>query len=233
MKNAKLTTALALCAAAVCASSCYVIISDSAKEQMRNSRVIGSGVTDSLTMTLDGIKEIKSVDFIDIVYIPSDEKKVTVVGDAAVIDHIRAEVIAGILGLRVEGSSFKKVGRTTATVRYPALERITSTGSGDIFVMEGLAIDNLTIETSGSGDIEVNGAEIASSLAVTTSGSGDARLTGKAGTASFSSTGSGDIDAAGLEAGEITKVNATGSGEVSFRENGKAYVMDMEGRRSL
>ncbi|MDX9858852.1 MAG: head GIN domain-containing protein [candidate division Zixibacteria bacterium] len=192
--------------------------------------VKGSGDIVTESRDVGDFDRINSAGAFDIHVTVGPEPTLKIEFDDNLIELIETEVRGGTL--RIDSrKSFRSRSDCTITITVPSLERITSSGSGDITV-ERLSGELFECRLSGSGSITAEG-EIGE-IEATISGSGDidarnlkaksafARVSGSGEIAVYATddfdgvvSGSGDIFYYGDPA--KTSVNVSGSGRIKAR----------------
>lgn len=228
-------------------SSCYIRISESAIQRMKESIRTGSDVPATQTFHPESYRKISLTGFLDREFVQSDSTvRVEITTSADLIDKIHVETINGTLVVyygdlptRIFGSEHKVV------VYGPLPDSLFLDGSGDALIQE-IKGDSLYLSTNGSGDVRFKRAELSGgltlnligsgdleaemlrcgTLTLSRTGSGDTKLAGSTGKAQFSKVGSGDVDASELVAASVEILNNSGSGDLIYNLNGE--TIDLE-----
>jgi putative autotransporter adhesin-like protein len=173
-----------------------------------------------------GIKLTCSADL----YISQGSLAVSVKTDDNLLEYIETEVEDGILNIGVKGRGFRSVKVLEVHITVPDLEKIGSSGSGDIKFNDVFKANNLDIKLSGSGDLD--GDFNATNMELKVVGSGDSDISGIMGKFKVSVSGSGDIDAEGLKL-EDCYVKNSGSGDVTLKGKTNTLTISQNGSGDL
>ena len=241
-------TATLLAIVAISTSSCYIRISNEAKEEMKQRLSFRKEMSEAVYDKSDPriihpgeFSGIENNSWLDLNIVQREgEPEVVINGTYRTRDSVLVENIDGILkvsfanhvGFMINYSDIDLV------IYTPALSTLKNRGSGDIEVEGIFKSDSLTIENRGSGDIEASvkagsigitnigsgdidlDVNTSGSIILSSSGSGDIDIKGEVSDAVITKAGSGDIEAAKLQADRIT-VSKSGSGDVVYRRDGK------------
>jgi hypothetical protein len=229
-------------------SSCYIRISESAIQRMKESIQVGS---DSPTMQTFHPESYRNIDlttgFMDIEFVQSDSAvRVEVTTSADLIGKIRVETIDGTLVNDFDDLPTRIFGSEHKIVVYgPLPDSLILNGGGDALIQE-IEGDSLYLSMNGSGDVRFKRAELSGgltlnligsgdleagmlrcgTLTLSRTGSGDTRLAGSTGKAQFSRVGSGDVDASELVAASVEVLHNSGSGELIYNLNGEKIDLE-------
>ncbi len=250
MKSIKITiAAIALAAAAAGASSCYIRVSDEAKEKIKSEisyRKVFSEVVYSESEPAvfhPGEFNILEVsNWMDVTFIPREgEPEVLVSGTHRSRDEVKVENEAGTLRIffNTNDRGVIVANDEKVTIYAPGISVLNKKGSGDIHFGKTLRGQSLTISASGSGDVIMDECEISGPVTINKTGSGDMRATIRGDVVYVTAEGSGDVNLEGsanelilyksgsgsfysgnMEAKKVT-ASVSGSGEVAYKENGK------------
>ena len=197
--------------------------------------ISGNGNVKDETRALSKINTIKTSGSIDIEISNGSDYSLTVQNDENLIPYVVTEVDGGKLNIHYKDGYSIMNDHAKVIVTVPSIDRIITSGSGDITTSGTVKTDNtLELSTSGSGDIKAN--LNASSVKVSGSGSGDIQLSGMTKDFDCRMSGSGDIDCGNLKsenavikvsgssdvhvfASVSLKVNVSGSGDVHYAGN--------------
>ncbi len=163
-----------------------------------------------------GFSEISVSGSIDL-YLSPDEHEVVVV--SAREEAFRDRIITRVNGNKLEiffdskGFSFKSDMRLKAYVSFRQLNKLTASGSSDVYVNGLIKSDRLDININGSSDF--SGAVDVNSLNLHQSGSSDSKMSGRAGVLKVDLSGASDMKAFDLSS-EICEVIASGASDVSI-----------------
>jgi len=197
--------------------------------------ISGNGNVKDETRPLSNISAIRTSGSIDVEISNGDGYSLTVQNDENLIPYMLTEVNSGELNIRYKDGYSIMNDHAKVIVTVPSVDKITTSGSGDITSSGVIKSDNaLELNTSGSGDIKAN--VNAPSVTVSGSGSGDIQLSGMTKDFECKMSGSGDVDCGNLKsenavikvsgssnvhvfASVSLKVNVTGSGDVHYGGN--------------
>lgn len=158
-------------------------------------------------------------------YLSPDDHQVVVVSarDGALRDRINTRVNGNTLEISFnsKGLSMKSDMRLKAYVSFSKLNKLTASGSSDVFVNGIIKSEKLDVDMNGSSDF--NGALDVNQLNLHQSGSSDSKISGRAGVVKVHLSGASDIKAFDLSA-EICEVNASGASDVSITVQKELYV---------
>ncbi len=193
------------------------------------AQVRGNGNVKTETRNVDDFSAIKLTCSADL-YITQGARSVMVETDENIIELIKTDVDNGTLYIGVKGRGFRSVEKLKVYVSVPSLEKLISSGSGDIYFDGVYKVNDLYININGSGDLE---AELkATNLEVKINGSGDSELSGIMGTFKATIAGSGDIDAEDLRLEECYIKNS-GSGDISLKGKTNILTVSQNGSGDL
>jgi hypothetical protein len=173
---------------------------------------------------VSGFTEISVSSSIDL-YLSPDDKEVVVV--SAKEEQYRDKIVTRVVGNKLEiyfndkGFSMRSDMRLKAYVSFRQLNKITASGSSDVYVNGVVKADALEIRVNGSSDF--NGAVDCNKLKVDQSGSSDTKLSGRANEVTVGLSGASDMKAFELST-ETFKVHASGSSDVSVTVMKELYV---------
>lgn len=251
MKSIKSTIAvIALALTAAGASSCYIRMSDEAREKIKKeisyrrtfSEVVYSK-SEPAVFHPGEFTRLEVRDWMDVTFIPcEDEPEVQVTGTHRSRDEVKVENEGGTLRIYFNKNDRGVVvaNDEDVTIYAPGIHLLDKDGSGDIHFEKTFRGETLTIDASGSGNVIIDGCEISGPVTISKDGSGDLHLTANCGSASVTVSGSGDTTLEGstgsltldkqgsgsfysgnMEAKKVTINNVSGSGEVAYREKGE------------
>lgn len=168
------------------------------------------------TGSYDGLKAAGPMDF---KLVEGTEGKITIEGDANLMDYIVTEVKDGKLIVKVKkGFNIRPTQNIVVTVPYESINSVSLAGSGDIENSGTINADDFNVSLAGSGDINLNisSTSVESSIA----GSGDIALRGSAQNLTTKIVGSGDFDGKDLKSVNVT-AKIAGSGNANVVCNGE------------
>ena len=168
----------------------------------------GSGTITTETINIDSFTGIRVEGVSDVYINYGPEQAVEATGHPNIISRIQTDVVNGVWQVELESGNYGEY-ELTYYITLPAINRVTSIGTGDVIIsdfidqpeiqisLEGtgqyqgfeLIIEDCTVDILGSGDCEVT---VNNSLDVTIEGSGNLYYKG-APTIKQDITGSGSI----------------------------------------
>ncbi|HLO79917.1 MAG TPA: head GIN domain-containing protein [Chitinophagaceae bacterium] len=158
-------------------------------------------------------------------YLSPDDKEVVVV--SAKEEQYRDKIVTRVVGNKLEiffnnkNFSIRSDMRLKAYVSFKQLNRITASGSSDVYVNGIVKSDKLEIHISGSSDF--SGAVDVNELRLDQSGSSDTKLSGRAGLVDVDLSGASDMKAFDLNS-DVCKAHASGSSDISVTVMKELYV---------
>jgi hypothetical protein len=207
-------------------SSCYVRISDEARQRIKdraeaevrmNEKVYDAN--DSLVFHPGSFNSVSNKSSVDVTFIQCEgEPKVIITGQYKSRDSIRVENVDGVLRILQEDRHLGVLWThdERVTVYAPGIESLSNTGSGDVDIRGTLEAGSFEIINFGSGDVLFEKGIINGPLSIVNQGSGDISFNGCQTDSSLTikNNGSGDIAVKG-KAGETT-VSNLGSGDIDI-----------------
>ena len=160
----------------------------------------GEGPVVKKDLSISGFDQLGLAISADVFVNQGATTKVTVEGQANLIDNLVTEVKNGKWTIKFRDN-----------VTMPNVSSLGISGSGDIVVENGLRTGDLGLHISGSGSIKVPSLQ-GSGVEAHISGSGSVILSGQAQKLEIHISGSGDVDALGLNASACA-VHVSGSGD--------------------
>lgn len=146
----------------------------------------------------------------DLYLTQSNETSVVVEASKSDLEKIVTVVENGILKIKTKKGSWR-IGDVVIYVSSPTLEKISVSGSGDIYSKGTIKSDEMSIGVSGSGDILIKDLQV-TECDIRIAGSGDVEVAGVSKEElEISISGSGDANTAELESQEVD-VHISGSG---------------------
>jgi len=191
-----------------------------------SNKVKGNGNVTTITRTTSDYDAIACAGSMDFILVEGQEGKITLEGESNLLEHIVTKVKNNTLIVKVEkgvniSESYNKTIKIT--IPYKDIQKVSLTGSGDLWNTNTISENHLEVDLTGSGDVilDIDTNNVSGSV----TGSGDVTLKGKTTNLEASVTGSGDFNGNHLQA-ENTEVTVTGSGdaEVVSTETLKARV---------
>ncbi|WP_159448729.1 head GIN domain-containing protein [Demequina sp. NBRC 110053] len=170
------------------------------------------GVTAVEERTVDAFNRIEVNGSGDVDITVGGGRSVTVTGDTALLEGVRASVSDGVLALDGPDGAW---GWTDGAVHYaitvPDLAGLELSGSGDVMV-DGLNSSAFGIELTGSGSVKVDGVTDELHIALDGAGLTDAAML-RARHATVDLSGSGDVT---VNADTTLDVEISGAGDVTY-----------------
>ncbi len=190
----------------------------SAQNWWRNS-VKGNGKVTKITRTTADYDAVRCAGFMDFELVKGKEGNITIEGEENLLEHIVTEIENNALIVKVEKGVNLKTSWNKGikiTIPFEDIEKISLSGSGDIWNQDTIITDNLSIDLAGSGDIKLT--VKTESLNSNISGSGDIKVLGETNNLETKVTGSGDFHGYELNA-DNTEAYVTGSGDIKVVSN--------------
>ena len=177
------------------------------------NKVKGNGNVTTISRSTSDYDAIACAGSMDFILIKGTEGKITIEGESNLIEHIITEVKNNKLIVKVEkGFNLRESYNKTIkiTIPFQDIDKVSLTGSGDLWNTDTINETDLDVDLTGSGDVvlDINTDNVEGSV----TGSGDVTLKGKTTNLEASVTGSGDFNGNNLQA-ENTEVTVTGSGD--------------------
>lgn len=185
-------------------------------------KVKGDNNITTITRTTNSYEGLKAAGPMDFKLVQGTEGKVTIKGDANLMEYIVTDVKNGKLVVKVkDGYNLKPSKAIVVTVPYESINSVSLAGSGDIENSGTIKADDLKVALAGSGDINLNieSKALESSIA----GSGDIVLIGSTSDLISKIAGSGNFDGSSLDSTNVT-VKISGSGTSNVICNGDLVV---------
>lgn len=179
-----------------------------------SKKVTGNGDMTTQNRRVADYNQVSLEGSMDVELIAGREGNLKVEAESNLMEHILTEVSGGKLKISVERGINLQPSRNKTikiTVPFESLDRVSLTGSGDIYTSNPISSGEFTVQLTGSGDIklELDAASVKGNL----TGSGDIRLRGTTRTFECRVTGSGDFQAYDLKA-EYVSASVSGSGDI-------------------
>ncbi|WP_452226239.1 head GIN domain-containing protein [Lacinutrix cladophorae] len=177
------------------------------------NKVKGNGNVTTISRTTNDYDAVACTGSMDFILVKGQEGKITIEGEENLLEHIVTEVKNNTLVVKVEkgvnlSTSYNKTIKIT--IPFEDINKVSLTGSGDLWNTNTINTTDLDVDLTGSGDIvlDINTNNAEGSV----TGSGDVTLKGKTTNLEASVTGSGDFNGNSLQS-ENTEVSVTGSGD--------------------
>lgn len=168
---------------------------------------------------------------VDVEYTQSTDGTVSVkkYGSDNVLDYIEVFNDAGTLVARTRNNlNIKGKSKLKVIVSGPALKKVDSTGSSDIYLMGNINTGDLAVQTAGSGDMKFN-TITCDNLKFSSAGSGDLRgRSVTCTTVDISTAGSGDVDIDHVAAPSV-KLTSVGSSDIRMAGKATDVVISSSG----
>jgi len=185
-------------------------------------KVKGDNNITTITRTTNSYEGLKAAGPMDFKLVQGTEGKVTIKGDANLMEYIVTDVKNGKLVVKVkDGYNLKPSKAIVVTVPYESINSVSLAGSGDIENSGTIKADDLKVALAGSGDINLN--IESKSLESSIAGSGDIVLIGSTSDLISKIAGSGNFDGSNLDSTNVT-VKISGSGTSNVICNGDLVV---------
>ena len=190
----------------------------SAQNWWKNS-VKGNGNITKITRSTADYDAIKCAGFMDFELVKGKEGNISIEGEENLLEYIITDVENNALIVKVENGVNLKTSWNKGikiTIPFEDIEKISLSGSGDVWNTDVIVTDNLSIDLAGSGDIKLT--VKTESLTSSVSGSGDIKVVGETKNLETNVTGSGDFHGFELNA-DNTEASVTGSGDIKVISN--------------
>lgn len=177
------------------------------------------------TRDVKGFHAVEVSGGIDLYLNPGDETVAVSASDPAIRDHMRTEVVGGVLKIYLENThgQWNTGGRSMkAYVSFKQLDAIGASGGSDVYIDNVLKGDRLAVTLSGGGNLK--GQVDLSDLAVRQSGGSNVKVTGTVGSLNVETSGGGDFSGYNLVA-DIGHVGASGGGNIHVTVNKELSVV--------
>lgn len=173
--------------------------------------ITGNGVIKEESRQVPDFNELQTSGSVDVEIQPGTEIGVKVISDENIIPYVVTEVKSGVLEIHFKKGVSISNDHTRVIVSAPSLNKMTTSGSGDIS-SNGTITNNqiIYLKSSGSGDFKL--ALDAPAVNITGSGSADFELSGFTKDVSATLSGSGELKCRDLKA-ENVNVRITGSAD--------------------
>lgn len=170
----------------------------------------GSGKLTTEDRSVPSFTRIESNLGLNLIVHIGEPQKVSLTIDDNLVDNIKTQVHDGVLEISSR-HSFSTKHDATVEITMPAIESVTSNGSGNTEIHD-LKGDKFSFDLAGSGNFSANGTIEQLSIEINGSGSADTRLL-SAKNVDVSISGSGEATVA---AKNSLNVDISGSGSVSY-----------------
>lgn len=190
----------------------------SAQNWWKNS-IKGNGKVTKITRSTGDYEAVRCTGFMDFELVSGKEGNLTIEGEENLLDYIVTEIKNDELIVKVEKGVNLKTSRNKGikiTIPVDDIEKVSLSGSGDVWNDFVLKTNNLSVQLSGSGDINLNVKTNSLTSAIT--GSGDVKIVGDTNVLETKITGSGDFHGFELNA-DNTEAFITGSGDINVVSN--------------
>ena len=173
--------------------------------------VKGTGDAVKKDLSIAAFTGIDLTGALDVKFTRAAQQKVTVEGQANLIDLIETSVSNGVWTIKTR-ECYSTDKPFVVHISAPVIDRVHLQGSGDVSSADAFEAEVIDLAVQGSGDIKMN--FTAKQIVATVQGSGDITLQGSTSELTCTIQGSGDVKAADLKT-DRTKATITGSGDVS------------------
>lgn len=236
MKNSILLTALLFCMSFSYAG---------------NKSIRGNGNMTTITRTTSDYDAIACAGQFDYILVAGTEGKITLEGEANLLDYIVTEVKDNKLVIKTQNHiNLKPSNNKTIkiTIPFKDLNSVSLAGSGDLWNEDVITATDLEVALAGSGDVILN--IQASNTESKVAGSGDLTLKGSTNKLIAKVAGSGDFHGFSLQSNhtdvavagsgdakvvsnESLKARVAGSGDIEYRGNPKTEDTKVAGSGSI
>jgi len=186
---------------------------------------VNSVFADTQDRHLTGFKAIDAQGSFDVYITQGANESVKVEAPGNIMERIRTEVSGGVLKIYNKNKSsewnIELFGSHKKVIIYVVakdLNAVNVSGSGDVYLKNGITTPALKLHVSGSGDL--SGRVQVKDLETSVTGSGDVRLAGNAISSDVHVSGSGDFRGGDLTT-ISTAVRVSGSGDASVNASTK------------
>ena len=188
--------------------------------QAQWKKIKGNGNMTTVTRSTSDYDTVKCAGSFDYILVAGTEGKITLEGESNLLEYIVTEVKNGKLVIKTQKGKNLDPSRNKTikvTIPFKDLDKVSLSGSGDLWNEDKITSDNLEVSLSGSGDVvlDVQTKYVAGKV----TGSGDLTLKGSTTDLKAGVTGSGDFHGFNLNATN-TDVAVTGSGDAEVVCNG-------------
>ncbi|WP_298902761.1 head GIN domain-containing protein [uncultured Psychroserpens sp.] len=188
--------------------------------QAQWKKIKGNGNVTTVTRSTSDYDVVKCAGSFDYILVAGTEGKITLEGESNLLEYIVTEVKNGKLVIKTQKGKNLDPSRNKTikiTIPFKDLDKVSLSGSGDLWNEDKITSDNLEVSLSGSGDVvlDVQTKYVAGKV----TGSGDLTLKGSTTDLKAGVTGSGDFHGFNLNATN-TDVAVTGSGDAEVVCNG-------------
>lgn len=188
--------------------------------QAQWKKIKGNGNVTTENRTTSDYDTVKCAGSFDYILVAGTEGQIKLEGESNLLPYVVTEVKNGTLHIKTEkGKNLNPSKNETIkiTIPFKDLDKVSLSGSGDLWNTDKISSDDLIVSLSGSGDIILDITTQKVSAKVT--GSGDLTLKGSTTDLTAGVTGSGDFHGFNLQATNAD-VSVTGSGDVEIVCNG-------------
>ncbi|WP_299336168.1 head GIN domain-containing protein [uncultured Psychroserpens sp.] len=188
--------------------------------QAQWKKIKGNGNMTTETRSTSDYDAVKCAGSFDYILVAGTEGQLTLEGESNLLQYIVTEVKNGSLHIKTEkGKNISPSRNKTIkiTIPFEDIDKVSLSGSGDLWNEDTITSNSLDVSLSGSGDVVLDVQTKNVSGKVT--GSGDMTLKGSTTDLRAGVTGSGDFHGFNLQATN-TDVSVTGSGDAAVVCNG-------------
>lgn len=181
--------------------------------------VKGNGKMTTVTRTTNSYDVIKCAGSMDFILVSGKEGNITIEGEENLLEYIITEVKDNVLKVKVKKGRHLKSSKNKTikvTIPFEDINKVTLTGSGDLWNKDVIEANNLNVALAGSGDLTLN--VKSTSIEGALAGSGDITLKGSTNNLKAKVAGSGDFHGFDLQTNN-TVVSVAGSGDAKVISN--------------
>lgn len=214
-------------------------------------KIKGNGNITTENRSTSDYDTVKCAGSFDYILVAGTEGQLTLEGESNLLPYVITEVKNGSLYIKTQkGKNISPSRNETIkiTIPFKDLDKVSLSGSGDLWNEDRITEDDLEVSLSGSGDVILDIQTTNVSGKVT--GSGDVTLKGSTTNLKAGVTGSGDfhgfdlksintdVSVTGSGDAEVVcngdfRARVTGSGDIEYRGNPKKHDTKVSGSGSI
>ena len=181
--------------------------------QAQWKKIKGNGKIITVSRSTSDYDAIHCAGSFDYILVSGAEGTITLEGESNLLDHVVTEVKNGSLHIKTEkGKNLSPSSNKTIkiTIPFEDIDKVSLSGSGDLWNTDKITSNTLDVSLSGSGDIilDIQTTDVIGKV----TGSGDLTLKGTTTDLRASVTGSGDFHGFNLQSTN-TDISVIGSGD--------------------